>query len=370
MENGFHFFFFGPIWKTVSTPVTGSGMNTTKRENHVTIQDVARYAGTSITTVSRVINNSQHKVKAETRNRVLTAVDKLNYQPNTLARSLSTKQTQTIGVIIPDISNPYYAEIVRGIQHVAEAQGYSITLQNTDRKQYRIISDIRMLRSKMVDGIIFSGGNLNGKGQGPAAVIKELGVRVVVVGRHQGDFPAVLVNNIVSAQNAVRHLVALGHRHIGHIAGPSRSTTAQDRLKGYKKGLAEAGIKYDRDLVNRGNLTPQSGYKSALELLSSKGRDITAIFATNDLMAFGAASAAKKLGMSIPGDLALVGFDNVPLSPYYDPPLTTVAIPMYKLGALAMGMIVDMIAERPIEDQILIETELIVRASSDDTANN
>jgi LacI family transcriptional regulator len=334
-------------------------------ENQITIQDVAHRASTSITTVSRVINNSQHKVKAETRQRVLSAIDDLNYQPNTLARGLSTKQTQTVGVIIPDISNPYYAEIVRGIQNVAEERGYSITLQNTDRRQYRIINDIRMLRSKMVDGIIFSGGNLNGRGQAPASVIKKLDVRVVVVGRHRGGFPAVLVNNILSAQEAIRHLVDLGHKRIGHIGGPPRSTTAQDRLKGYKKGLAEAGIKFEKQLVIRGNLTPQSGFAAAREILSLKKNRPTAIFAANDLMAFGAASAAKELGLKIPGDLALVGFDNVPLSPYYDPPLTTVAIPMYNLGSASMGMIVDIVSGRPHEPQIVLETKLIIRASTD-----
>jgi DNA-binding LacI/PurR family transcriptional regulator len=326
-----------------------------------TIQDVAKRAETSIATVSRVMNNSSHKVSRKTRERVLKAVEELDYQPNVLARGLQTKVTQTIGVLIPDISNPYYAEIVRGIQEAADISGHSITLQHTDRSHDRIINDINLLRSKMVDGIIFSGGIIHR--HETLSALKELRRRVVVIGRHEVNFPAVRVDNIEGSSLALQHLLDLGHRRIGYIGGPPESTTAADRLTGYKSALAQNGLEYQTALVEQGNLTPDSGHGAAKRLLQAAQKP-TAIFAANDLMALGAISAARELGLKVPWDLSVVGFDDLPLNPYFEPPLTTVAIPMRGLGQEAMKMLVNLVNDNKINRMKWLDTGLVVRRST------
>ena len=326
-----------------------------------TILDVAFRANVSIATVSRVLNNKPHKVNKATREKVLTAARELDYRPNALAKSLLTKKTMTIGIIIPDISNPYYAEIVRGIQDVADPAGYTVMLHNTDRKQERILRDIYLLREKAADGVIFSGGIIGG--YETLSALKELRDRVVVIGRHEVDFPAVLVDNISGASQAVQHLVDLGHRRIGFIGGSDESTTGRDRLTGYLNALAKNGITPDRRLVKNGDWGPRSGYLLARELL--KGREVpTAIVAANDQMAFGALSAVKEKGLAVPASMAVVGFDNIPLSSYFDPPLTTVRIPMYDLGAGAMRLLMDLISGKNASKFKHFKPKLLVRGST------
>jgi LacI family transcriptional regulator len=325
------------------------------------IQDVAARAKVSIATVSRVLNESDHKVSPLTRERVLAAVRQLDYRPNALARGLLMKKTMTIGIIIPDISNPYYAEIVRGIQDVADETGYNVLLQNTDRKQARIIKSIHLLREKIVDGVIFSGGIIH---EYPTlSALKELRERVVVIGRHEVNFPAALVDNIGGAAQAIQHLIDLGHQKIAFLGGPENSTTMIDRFKGYQSALAQNGYPLNEDLLKWGDLTPESGYAAASELLSRKDRP-SAIFCGNDMMAFGSLHAARKLGLTVPDDVAVVGFDDVPLCAYVDPNLTTVEIPRYGLGAGAMQMLVDLISGNLLDRIRWFKTRLMAREST------
>lgn len=326
-----------------------------------TIRDVARQAGVSIATVSRALTQNPHKVSDEARTRILEAVKELDYRPNALAQGLIMKRSMTIGTIIPDISNPYYAEIVRGIQDVAERLGYAVVLQNTDRTKNRIIKCIQVLREKRADGIIFSGGMIHA--YETLSSLKELTGRVVVIGRHEVDFPAVQVDNLGGASQAVQHLIDLGHERIGFVSGPRMSTSSIDRLKGYRNALAQNGHRYDAGLVRQGNLTPQSGFQAAKEALRRRERP-TAILASNDLMAFGVIHAARGLGLRVPQDLAVVGFDNIPLSSYFDPPLTTVEIPMYDVGAASMQMLADLLSGREFSRIRLFATRLLVRQSS------
>lgn len=326
-----------------------------------TIQDVARRAGVSIATVSRVINNSPHKVHRATRARVLKAIRELDYRPNALAQGLILKKTMTIGIIIPDISNPYYAEIVRGIQDVADQSGYAVMLQNTDRKQDRIIKFIHLFREKLADGIIFSGGIIHG--YETLSALNEMRKRVVVIGRHEVDFPAVRVDNLGGATEAVQHLIDLAHKRIGLINGPEGSTTGVDRLMGSKSALAQNGYPIEENLIKQGDLTVKSGYVAAKELLQGSGRP-TAIFAVNDLMAFGAINAAKELGLHVPRDVSVVGFDNIPLSSHFEPPLTTVEIPIYDLGVASMRMLMDLISNNSFERVRWFKTQLLVRSST------
>jgi LacI family transcriptional regulator len=324
------------------------------------ILDVALKAKVSIATVSRVVNNSPHKVNPGTRKKVLKAIRELDYRPNALAKGLLMKKTMTIGVIIPDISNPYYAEIVRGIQDIADPYGYAILLLNTDRNQDRIIKQIYFLREKSADGIIFSGGIIHG--EKVLSSLKELRERVVVIGRHQVDFSAVLIDNVGGAAKATQHLIGLHHKRIGFIGGPDKSTSAKDRLSGYKNTLVQQGLPVDSNLIRKGDFTPRSGYLAAEELIREKR--LTAIFAANDQMAFGAIRAAKESGLRVPEDLAVVGFDNIPFSSYFDPSLTTVEIPKYQIGAAAMEMLVNRISKKNGEKSRWFDTQLLVRDST------
>ncbi|MBT8355238.1 MAG: LacI family transcriptional regulator [Desulfofustis sp.] len=325
------------------------------------IHDVAKRANVSIATVSRVVNPGRHKVNPETAEKVRAAVKELNYRPNALARALQMKKSMTIGVIIPDISNHYYAEIVGGIQGVADKAGYNIILQNTDRDPDQIVKSIYLLREKIVDGIIFSGGTING--YEPLSALKELRDRVVVIGRHDVDFPAIMVDNIAGATLAVEHLIELGHSRIGLIGWSENSTTAKDRLSGYKNALAQNSYPYDQSLICQGSLTPESGYNQAKILLSRENRP-SAIFAGNDQMAFGAVYAAIEMGLRVPEDLAVIGFDNIPLSSFFVPPLSTIAVPMSELGSDSMETLMGLIAGEQVARIKLHKTKLIVRKST------
>lgn len=325
------------------------------------IHDVAKRANVSIATVSRVVNPGRHKVNPETAEKVREAVKELDYRPNALARALQMKKTMTIGVIIPDISNHYYAEIVRGIQGVADRAGYNIILQNTDRDPDQIVKSIYLLREKIVDGIIFSGGTING--YEPLSALKELRDRVVVIGRHDVDFPAIMVDNIAGATLAVEHLIEVGHSRIGLIGWSESSTTANDRLSGYKNALAQNSCPYDQSLICQGSLTPESGYNQAKILLSQENRP-TALFAGNDQMAFGAIYAAIEMGLRVPEDLGVIGFDNIPLSSFFVPPLSTIAVPMSALGSDSMETLMGLIAGEQVSRIKLHQTKLIVRKST------
>jgi len=325
-----------------------------------TILDVALKAKVSIATVSRVVNNSSHKVHSTTRKSVLKAIRKLDYRPNALAKGLLMKKTMTVGIIIPDISNPYYAEIVRGIQDMADQFGYAILLLNTDRNQDRIIKHIYFLREKSADGIIFSGGMIHGKEV--LSALKELSKRVVVIGRHKVDFPAVVIDNRGGATKATEHLIGLNHKRIGFIGGLDESTSAKDRLSGYKSALIQHGCSLEKNLVKKGDFTPGSGYLLTKELIQKE--QFTAILAANDQMAFGTVRAAKESGLRVPNDLSVIGFDNTPFSSYFDPSLTTVEIPMYPIGAAAMEMLVSLISEKKAEKLRWFDTKLLVRDST------
>lgn len=326
----------------------------------INITDVALKAGVSIATVSRVLNNSDHKVNPATRQKVLGVIKELDYRPNALAKGLLMKKTMTVGIIIPDISNSYYAEIVRGIQDMADQSGYAIILLNTDRNQDRIIKHIYFLREKAADGIIFSGGVIHA--EKVLSSLKELRERVVVIGRHQVDFSAVVIDDKGGAAKATQHLIELGHRRIGFIGGPDKSNSARDRLSGYKSALTQSRYPIKTNLIRKGDFTPRSGYLAAKELIQRERP--TAIFAANDQMALGAIRAIKEQNLKVPDDLSVVGFDDIPVSSYFDPPLTTVEIPKYHIGAVAMEMLMNLISKKNAEKLRWFHTQLLIRNST------
>ena len=308
-----------------------------------TIREVAENAGVSYATVSHVINNTRF-VSQETRERVQAAMTALNYRPNALARSLRQGKTNTIGLVLPDSANPFFAEISRGIEDEAFKQGYSVFLCNTELDTERELFYVDVLSKKQVDGIIFVAA-------GDQADLLDFLLRqnmpVVMIDR---DLPnvevdAVLTDHQLGGLLATRHLIELGHKRIACIAGPSSITPSAERIIGYRKALEEAGLAYDEILLLRGDYHAQSGMDITHSILRMNPRP-TAIFALNDLMALGALRAASEAGYAVPRDLAVVGYDDLEIARFTNPPLTTIAQPKKEIGAQAIHLLVDRIARK------------------------
>jgi LacI family transcriptional regulator len=326
-----------------------------------TIADVARAAAVSIATVSRVINDAPHRVGEATRRRVLRAVRALDFRPNVLARSLHRLRTRTIGLILPDISNPYYAEITRGIEAVARRHGYALFICNTEREPAAMAHHIRLCREHQVDGVIVAGGGTWGRAH--LAGLAARGTAAVLIGRHDVRLPAVRVDNVKGAYLAAQHLIRAGHRRIAVIAGPAASTTGADRLAGYRLAAREHGLAIPRRWVRAGDLRPTSGAEAAAALLRLRPRP-TAILAANDQMAIGAMRAARAVGLAVPGDLSVVGFDDIELASCVTPPLTTMALPLARMGAAAMEIMLRCLADPHHAEEIWFTPELAARESS------
>ncbi|HEX9015944.1 MAG TPA: LacI family DNA-binding transcriptional regulator [Chloroflexota bacterium] len=326
-----------------------------------TIQDVASLAGVSISTVSRVVNDAGYPIRPETRRRVIEAVAALGFRPNPIARSLLGKPTLTIGLIVPDITNPYYPLLSRGVEDVASEHGYTVIFCNTDRSASKARHYMEVLREKQTDGFIFAGGGVE-EGDEPILTERDAG-RVVLIGRHRWDFPSVQVDNVRAGYEATSHLIGLGHRRIGFISGPANLTSSRDRATGYRRAMRELGVTSVASLIREGDFQSESGYSAATSLLGDAGRP-TAIFAANDRMAIAAIAAAYDLGLSVPDDVAVVGFDDTPAARYVRPALTTVALPSYEIGSTAARLLLRLLAGETTEQTVCLTTRLVVRQSS------
>lgn len=327
-----------------------------------TIREVAESAGVSYATVSHVINNTR-LVSPETRERVLAAMTALNYRPNALARSLRQGKTNTIGLVLPDSANPFFAEISRSIEDEAFKQGYSVFLCNTELDTQRELFYVDVLSKKQVDGIVFVAA---GDQADSLDFLVRRNMPVVMIDRDvpNVEVDAVLTDNQLGGFLATRHLLELGHTRIACIAGPSSITPSSERMIGYRKALEEAGIPYDEDLVVRGDYHAQSGMEITHSLLKTNPRP-TAIFALNDLMALGALRAAAEAGYTIPRDLAVVGYDDLEIAHFSNPPLTTISQPKKEIGVQAINLLVDRMTHKsrsPI--RLVLAPELIVRRST------
>ncbi len=295
--------------------------------------------------------------------RVEAAMRDLGFRPNALARSLRRGHTHTLGLILPDSSNPFFAEVGRAIEAAAFEFGYSVILGNTegDRARERFYVDI--LYKKQVDGLVFVGA-----GDDADAVSEVLGrgVPMVVVDRPMPDLAVdtVTIDNQAGGYLVTQHLIGLGHRRIGCIQGPSNLTPSAERLTGYRQALAEAGLPYDPGLVLRGDFRPESGRRAAEALLAQPAPP-TALFACNDMMAFGVLRAAVESRRQVPADLAVAGFDDIELASFGTLPLTTVAQPKAEMGRRAVQLVTERMAERatPVRREVL-PVQLIVRDSS------
>jgi LacI family transcriptional regulator len=327
-----------------------------------TIREVAEKAGASVTTVSHVINHTRF-VSDGVRQRVLAAMEELNYRPNALARSLRKGKTYTLGLILPDSSNPFFAEVGNSIEDAAFKLGYNLILCNTegDPQKERLYVDV--LFKKQVDGIIFMAA---GDQIGSLNFLRSQQMPVVLVDR---DLPnvnadAILTDNQQGGYLATRYLIDLGHLRIACITGPSNLTPSAERLTGYRRALEEAGLPFEAALVLRGDYHPASGLQAATALLALPAPP-TAVFACNDLMALGVLRAAAKAGRRVPDDLAVVGFDDIELACFTNPPLTTIAQSKAEIGTQAANLLAERIeAKTGPTRRLIVPTQLVIREST------
>ncbi|MCK9524842.1 MAG: LacI family transcriptional regulator [Limnochordia bacterium] len=329
----------------------------------VTISDVAKRAKVSRSTVSRVLNNQVHHVQEETRRAVLEAAAALAYKPNSLARSLKTKRTHCIGVITDDIDTPFLPSMLKAIEQYAFSQGYSALVCNSGYESGKQEAYVEMLAQRQIDGIIFAASFVYSYTQ----TLINPGLPIVYAYSHSPHDKknSVLPDDFHAAELVMDHLVALGHRRIGYINGPENVIPSQERIRGYKEALKKHAIQFDQQLARHGAWEdPQSGYR-ATEALLALDNPPTAIFAANDIMAAGVIDAVHSLGLKVPEDISVIGYDDRDVARFLKPSLTTVRLPMADIGSAAVKMLIDCLDHGEARiDSIYVPCQLIVRESS------
>lgn len=333
----------------------------------VTSSQVAEKAGVSRTTVSLVLNNVQGvQISDETRGRVIEAVMELGYVPNAAAQALASRRAQIIGLILT--RNPHHIssdaflnQILDGL--ITAAHEHSIRLLiDIVEVQHQKKAYLELVRAKRIDGLILSGPRFNDEA---LVSLEQERFPTVLMGQlPETDFYSVDIDNYAAAKQAVTHLINLGHERIACITNARPSyTAAAERLRGYRQALESQNLAYDEDLVRYGDFDPESGYQQMMNLLVGEN-NISAVFVASDVVAIGAKAALVEQGLKIPQDIALVGFDDVPLARYLDPPLTTVRLPASDLATRASQILIQIIqGDPPSQKQVLLESELIVRQS-------
>lgn len=286
----------------------------------------------------------------------------MNYHPNSLARGLVTKESYILGLIMPDISNPFFPAVARGVEDVANENGYNVLLCNTDGSATKETDYINVLRSRQADGVIFTTSQVNSKS---AKMLIDTGIPVVLADRRMNiACDSVVAENIIGAYKATRHLLDLGHTRIGIITGPMGAGTSEERIEGYKQALLESSIAVDDDMICEGNYRQHSGYECTCRFLKMSDQP-TAIFACNDLMAVGAMSALEDHGLKVPDNVAVVGYDDIAIASVTRPRLTTVAQPKYEMGAIACTLLIERLknSNKP-HQSIVLAPQLVIRESS------
>jgi DNA-binding LacI/PurR family transcriptional regulator len=334
----------------------------------VSIKDIAKAAGVSHSTVSRALSDSP-LVSDETKTRIQRLAQEMGYSPNSLARSLVTRQTYTIGVVVTTIADPFIAEVVQGIEATAHDHGYTVILCNSGAVPEREIAAVETLRSKRVDGVIVTSSRV---GALYLEHLERIGVPIVLINNHNEDSGrytfTVTVDNRHGGYLATEHLIQLGHRRIAYVTAPADHSSDLDRMAGYRQALLEAGIELDPALIAPGNGRTDGGER-ALGALGALEAPPTAVFCYNDMTAIGLLLAARREGLAVPGDLAVVGFDDIPFATYCYPPLTTIAQPKVEMGQLAMKMALSLMTVGEEESQeelsnVVVRGKLVVRAST------
>jgi LacI family transcriptional regulator len=327
-----------------------------------TIRDVATSAGVSTTTVSHVINGTRF-VEPETAERVYTAIKKLGYRPNSLARSLRRGETGIVGLIVPDSSNPFFADIARKVEDTGFAKGYNVILCNSDLSLEKEEAYLNSLLSKQVDGLILIPSS---DYSSQLQTVIEAGVPVVVLDRELDSalVDQVLVDNEQGGYQVGRYLLQLGHKRLGCISGPQNIRPVLERVQGFQRALSEAGVKAKLAESLEGNLRTLDG-EIAMQNLLEQDFDLSAVFAVNDLMALGAVNVLRRANHRIPEDISIVGFDNILPAVTLSPALTSVAQPTKRMAEISVSLLLERM-KNPLKapDRVVLTTTLIERESS------
>jgi LacI family transcriptional regulator len=329
------------------------------------LRDVAQLAGVHPATASRALNpQTRPQVNPETARRVLRAAESIGYQPNPIARSLKTARSSTVGLVIPDLTNPLFPPIVRGIENVLTAAGYSAWIVNTDNDPRREETQVESLRSRQVEGLIVA----TARREHPLLVeLHRQGVKMVLVNRRVDglELPSVTADDEAGIGLAVAHLVGLGHTRIAHLAGPQHTSTGVGRARAFRHALLDFGLRDDPALtVECGYWSESEGAQGLRKLLDS-GVQFSAVVAGNDLIALGCYDVFAERGMTCPDEMSVVGFNEMPFLDKMRPPLTTVAIPHYEIGSEAARLLLDTIEDPDRHPRsVLLAPSLIVRAST------
>lgn len=317
--------------------------------NNVTIYDVAREANVSMATVSRVVNGNPN-VKPATRKKVSDVIERLGYRPNAVARGLASKKTTTVGVIIPDISNIFYAELARGIEDIATMYKYNIILSNSDENMEKEFHLLNTMLGKQVDGIVFMGSHITEK---HVKEFKNSPAPIVLAGSlEEGDkheIPSVNINYEAAAYDAVTSFVNKGHKRIAFVIANFEDPINTAKITGYKRGLEAANIEFDEALLVEGDNTYDSGMESFVKLLEENEKP-TAIIVASDEMALGVVHAAQDKGFHVPNDFEVISFDNTRLTLMVRPQITTVVQPLYDIGAVAMRLLTKLMNKEEVDE--------------------
>lgn len=327
----------------------------------VTIRHVADAAGVSTATVSRVLNGSP-RVSDDTRQRVLVEAARLDYWPNGAARSLTTSRSHAIGVLLPDLFGEFFSEVIRGIDHAARLERFQILLSSSHANTDELLQAACSLHGR-IDGLIAMALD-RGSARAAKRISQSFPVVLMNAGLPVRECSTVSIANFDGAYAMVDHLLGLGHRRMVMIKGPTGNVDARERLRGYRKALRKAGVPSAECLEVPGDFTESSGYQAAAVILRHRPRP-TAVFAANDYMAIGLLSALRQTGINVPADIAVAGFDDIAITQYLNPPLTTVHVDAYELGEHAVRLLISaarsVTASRPIHE--VLPTRLVVRSS-------
>jgi LacI family transcriptional regulator len=327
-----------------------------------TIYDIAKEAGVSIATVSKVING-KGRISSETRSAIFAIMERFDFQPSVIASALTGKRTFTLGLLVPDVSNPFFAEIARAIEDRGHQLGYSVVMCNTDNKDEKVERYISLLLQKSVDGIIIA------TGIEKKEILEQLlarGIPVVLIAREMPlvAVETVIVDDYAGGSMAANHLLQLGHTEIAILAESRKVSSSRERMRGFRQTMVDTGLTFNEKWLKICDYKVEDGKKNALELLQEAIRP-SAIFSCNDLLAVGALQAAKELQISVPSELSIISFDNTILASVSNPPLTTIAQPMEQMGKLAVDMIVEDIKDdNRAKQRIVFCPELLIREST------
>lgn len=332
-----------------------------------TIRDVAKLAGVSVATVSRVINQSGY-VNKQTEDKILDSMSRLQFTPNTLARGLANKKTDSIALIIPNITNPFFPELVQAVEDAANRYGYTLLLGNSYNNEENALQYIQIFKNRFVDGVlIFASHQFDSK---DLSAIDEIQIPTVVIDKALDNNQSFSAHNrnFMGAAMAMEHLKSIGCKNIAHIRGPEKLYPARERFRGYREVEEKQG-NFNPSYVEQGDFSMESGLEATLRLID-KHPEIDGIFAANDLMAVGCLKALQRRGKKVPDEVALIGYDGIQLLKMFEPEISTIAIPIYEIGNTAVSVLIDLINGKEnrigVNSNIMDEfdVQLIQRAST------